>query len=745
MATRTPAGLVEYRTHYRWAVVAITGLFLALLSRFFLLQIVRGGEYRQDQLSSQQRSERIPAQRGLILDRNGVVLATDVETHDLVMRPLRVRNPERTIELLRRLLHLNDEDDAHLRELVSIGLEQKERYAEIVIRRDLVSHHSPVASVKLEVLDPPKKTLWCSQCGRNFDQVDESARTCPRNRRHKLRWNEHRTGAVCKNHGIEFTAGTACPHDGAVLRQRSYTLRCPETGTYYNNEKAVIDAHLYEMVGFEIRSSRRRVYPYRNVLAHVTGYMNQVNRKDLDRHGDTYAPGDRIGRSGTERALEKELRGTWGRRNYRLDRRYKGGPVLELPDPKRPDVPVIDGTTVRLTIDVELQRIVQKAMRYHRSGAAVVLDVHTGEILAMYSRPSFDPNLWSGRLTAAAYRAAKANPYSPMLNKALTAYAPGSVYKLVTAVAAVDLGKADLIREIQCKGYYEFGGRRFRCHNRFGHGPQDLIHAMSRSCDIYFYRVGEEMGMEQLYEYATRDFGFGRETGIEIAESVGVVPNKDWHRRQDRVWMPGFTLSTAVGQKDVRSTPLQVTRAFAGFANGGELKTTHILKQLEDRKGNVVRVVRPRVVTRYPMTAETAAGLGDSFWRVVNDEHGTAFGARMDGIEVSGKTGTAEAAEHKAGVSEDVAIWLKDDHAWFTGYAPSRKPEIAVTVFLDHGHSGGKAAAPVAMKIFKGYFSRRTSAFPLDPPREDEALPNPITAEPPQPAPGAVNKAPIDL
>ncbi len=332
-----------------------------------------------------------------------------------------------------------------------------------------------------------------------------------------------------------------------------------------------------------------------------------------------------------------------------------------------------------------------------------------------------------------------------MIDKSLTAYAPGSVYKLVTAAAGLHMLKTDFSREIMCKGYYEYGGRRFRCHNRTGHGPLDLIHAMSRSCDIFFYRLGEELGMETLHEYATKYFGFGQPTGIEIAESVGVVPNKDWHRKRDRAWMPGFTLSTAVGQKDARNTPLQVARAYAAFANGGDLRTTHVVKQLEDLDGNVLRVTRPRIEARIPLTADEMARLNDSFWRVVNDEHGTAFDARMDGMEVSGKTGTAEAAESKPGVSEEVALWLKDHHAWFAGYAPSRKPEISVAVFLDHGHSGGKAAAPVAMKIFKGYFTLRARDFAaVDEP--EEPLPNPITTTPRRTAPkGRVNDTPINL
>ena len=743
MSTWTPLGLGDYRANYRWALVAITAMFLVLFYRFFLLQIMEGDEYHQDQAAQFKDDERIPARRGQILDRKGRVLAYNVDTHDLVMNPRRVTEPERSIEHLRRLLHLSDEQYAQLRDIVAVGLENKDRTDTIVVRRDLVSERSPDSSQKLERLDPARTTLWCNHCGRNFEQVASGERNCPHNHSHKLNWNAHKTGAVCSKDRSEFTAGTACPHDGAVLRKRTYTLLDPETSQLYNNERAKIEGRLYELPGFSVRSGTRRVYPHPLLGAHLTGYINQVNDRDLKKWPERYVPGDRVGRAGLERALEAELRGEWGVRNFILDQRTRRAPKIRRPDPSRPDTPVRDGNSIRLTIDLDLQRVVKDAMRYHRSGAAVVVHVETGEVLAMYSKPSFDPNLWSGRLSRDEYRKTTSSPYTPMLNKALTAYAPGSVYKLVTAVAALDLAKTDFREKIDCNGYKEFHNRRFHCHNRFGHGHLDLIHAMSRSCDIYFYELGERLTMDTLYEYATKYFGFGHTTGIELYERAGIVPTKEWHRKRDLRWMPGFTLSTAVGQKDVRTTPLQVARAYAAFANGGRLITMSIVKHVEDARGNVVRVTPPpRVDATLPVTPDDHAGLADSFWRVVNDEHGTSFKARMDGIEVSGKTGTAEAPERKAGVSDDIARWLQEDHAWFAGYAPSRKPEISVAVFLDHGGSGGKDAGPVAMKIFKGYFAQQERDFESG----AEPGPNPITPQPNDAVdPKKINTAPIDL
>jgi len=706
MAVRSPAGLVEYRAQYRWAVIVFTVFFLILLGRFLFLQIVHGDEYRRKQDESRLRTTRVEARRGRILDRNGKVLAFNVETHDLVMMPSQVKNPDQSVERLRRLLWLNDEETEQLREIVKVGMETPGRYDRVTVRKDLANEYCPFDSTKLEALDAPVERLWCSQCGSDYEAVDSSAHRCPDNPRRRLVWNKDHTGAHCDKGSKEYVSGTACPHDGSPLKKRNYILRCSECSRQFNNEKAIIEPYLYEMPGFQVDTRLRRVYPHRNLVAHVTGYMAQVNRKDLDRHPERYVERDRIGRVGAERAFERELRGTWGKRYRILEPIEDGGPLVELPVPEREDEPMINGATVRLTLDLELQQMVRRAMRYQRSGAAVVMHVATGDVLAMYSVPSYDPNEWSGRLSREVYRATINNPYSPMINKAVTSYAPGSVYKVAPVVAGLDNGVVDVTTEIDCKGGYEFGGRRFRCHDRIGHGPVNYVQALSKSCDVYFYWLGEQLGMDTLHAYATKYFGFGQSTGIGIGESSGIVPNKDWHRRNERVWMPGFTLSTAVGQKDVRATPLQVARAFIPMANGGELIEARIVRQFEDVHGNVIRAMTRESTGRIPVSEEDMARMQEGLWRVVNDENGTAFNARLDGLEIAGKTGTAEAAESKPGVSDEIKRWLLDDHAWFVGYAPARNPEIVVCVFLEHGHSGSKAAAPVATRIFKSYFQQ---------------------------------------
>ena len=662
------------------------------------------------------------------------MLARNVETHDLVMVPSRVKNPRETEALLRKLLWLTDEEQQKLSELFRVGIENRDRFDSLVIRQDLIGEYCTNDVVKLESLAQRRRTLWSAQTGRSYYPATGSETRCPHDTTLKVSWNTARTRGVCPD-GVEYVTGASDPGDGSPLVERTWSLRCPADGQLYSNEKAIVEADLYQMPGIEVRSNLRRIYPIRNLTSHLVGYIGAVSRKDLETTKDRYGPGDRTGRSGVERSLEQELRGRYGERHTLIERMGRGGPSTERPDPDQPDVPVTDGLTVRLTIDVELQALAERAMRYHKSGAVVVADARNGEILALFSKPTFDPNAWSGRLSPDLYATTTASPFSPLLNKALTAYAPGSVYKLVTASAALHSHLTDSKREIFCPGYFEYGGRRFRCHQRTGHGTMDMVHALARSCDVYFYKLGEELGMDTLHDYALNMYGLGLPTGIEVGESLGIVPTKEWHKKQDGVFMPGFTVSTAVGQKDIKLTPLQVTRAYVALANGGRLLDLHVVKALEKADGTPVRTTELSGDKRLPLTDEEMALLKEGFWRTVNDEHGTAFDTRLEGIEVAGKTGTAEAAEHKAGVGEDIATWLLEDHAWFAGYAPARDPQIVVTVFVEHGHSGGKMAGPVAMQVIAGYLSRHQAASP----GPGGPLPNPIHGGH-EPAPDAPSK-----
>jgi len=436
--------------------------------------------------------------------------------------------------------------------------------------------------------------------------------------------------------------------------------------------------------------------------------MNEVSAKDLEKWPGVYRPGEYIGRSGVERSFEQSLRGTYGRR---VIARNSSGNENRKASAKAAQgvksVVAVDGSDLWLTLDVELQAILRQSLRFQNSGAVVVMEPYSGEIIGMFSKPEFDPNVWSGRLTRAAKKKYDDNPYAPMINKATTGYAPGSIYKVVTALAGLEEGVIHPSSSVECPGYYLFGGRKFRCHQRNGHGEDiDLSRSMTLSCDIYYYKLGETLGMDQLAHYGAEIFGLGVKTGIDIYEQGGRIPSKDWYREHGRIgWQPGFTLSVSVGQGALTSSPLQMARMYSSLVNGGFVYRPLISKQIVAQDGTVTKRFRPEVQKQLPFSEEAMGVIRDSLTRVVNDpEEGTGQLAAMERFLVAGKTGTAEAKMFAKGVSEEVSEWLKEDHAWFASYAPANNPEIVVIVFVEHGGSGGKIAAPIAKYVIEQYF-----------------------------------------
>jgi len=365
----------------------------------------------------------------------------------------------------------------------------------------------------------------------------------------------------------------------------------------------------------------------------------------------------------------------------------------------------VPGNNVVLTLDVEIQRILQSALSDQHSAAIVVMDVRNGEVLGMYSAPSFDPNEWSGRLTRDRKKYYDENPYYPMINKATTAFPPASTFKVLTALAALNTGTITHDTSINCPGYYDYAGHRFGCYNKYGHGDLQLEKALSASCDVYFYRIGEWLGMDRIEEYAMK-FGLGRRTGIEIGEEAGVVPSREWHEAHSRGgFQPGFTLSTAVGQKDIKATPLQMAMLLSEVVNGGFTVHPFVVSRVEDMQGNLVRsLVRQR---------GEAIGIPTEYLDVVkramvgtyDDPDGTGHASRLDSIRLAGKTGTAEARQVKTGVDPYVAQWLAEDHAWIVTYAPADNPTIAVACIVEHGGFGGSVAGPIVSKVIYRLFS----------------------------------------
>ena len=472
--------------------------------------------------------------------------------------------------------------------------------------------------------------------------------------------------------------------------------------------------------GLEIRVDHQRTYPESTIGSHLLGYMGRPTAEELRAAVPRrYTADSMLGRFGLERRLENDLAGYDGFEQFVADAR--GG---RLPDSHplsflaggRKGMPAEPGNDVVLTLDQDVQRILVRALRNYESGAAVVVDPADGDVLGIISKPDFDPNIWSGRLTGEAKRVVDENPYNPMLDKSVQSYFPGSVYKVVTALAALEEGVVTADELVESPGHYEFGNRVFHCHNRSGHGTIDLSTALAASADVYFYKLGERLGIDTLAVYARR-FGFGERTGLGInGESSGLVPTRSWHEQHSADgYQYGLALSTAIGQGDVRATPLQVAMAYAALANGGTLYEPRIVERVQTLDGTVVRRVEPRITRSLTDDVEHLRILHDGLERAVMDgERGTGTAAAVRVGRVAGKSGTAQVRDIDRGRFRQRVKRFRDrDHAWFAAYAPAESPRVAVVVFLEHGGAGGRDAAPVVREILERYHEEITPLFTM--------------------------------
>ncbi len=490
--------MMEYRAQNRWGVILITLLILVLASRFFYLQILAGEKYEKLAKINQIVRTRIPAERGEIRDRNGILLAGNIHTKAVSLVPHYIEDLDEVLSVLQEVLELSHERVAELREACERALEDKDaRFRSIRVSRRVVSQHCPADAYLLETREP-EPYLWCPVCGTRYDRMSGGHDQCPYDSTPLERKEEgfHQ----CSNCNRRFAMGEQCPVDGAALHHGIHNLACSRCAQPYSDQAAVLEARLHELRGVELDDVILRGYPLGTLAAHLLGYMNQVSRDDLDAHPGLYRPGDNIGRRGVERSLEEVLRGRTGEQVYvrssggrRRSPAELGADLGNL----RTEMPV-PGNNVVLTIDVRIQEILQESLGHTNSGAAVVLDVRNGEVLGIVSHPTFDSNLWSGRLTRERKARIDENPYYPMVNKATVAFPPASTFKMITTLAGLNEGIGTLDTVVNCPGFYDFSDRRFHCYNRYGHGDLDLLHAMIGSCDVYFYRLGEWLGIDRL-------------------------------------------------------------------------------------------------------------------------------------------------------------------------------------------------------------------------------------------------------
>jgi penicillin-binding protein 2 len=474
---------------------------------------------------------------------------------------------------------------------------------------------------------------------------------------------------------------------------------------------ARVETHRYALPGVVTDVQPRRHYVEGALAAHLMGQIGEIDGDQLqERAREGYRPGDIIGQAGLEAELEGHLRGRAGGRNVVVD--VAGREVEELDV-----VEAVPGGKAVLALDLDLQREAEAAFLDvpegdpARRGAAVAIDARTGDVLVMLSRPSYDPNAFAGGIDVETWKALLGDEWDPLQNRAVqNRYPPGSTHKPIVAAALLADGIVTPEARVFCPGYFRHGRRTYRCWKRGGHGWVDMHEALKQSCDVYFYTNGVKLGIDRIAHYA-RAFGLGRRTGIRLAgEAPGLIPSTEWKKRRfGVVWYPGETVSASIGQGYNEYTPLQLAVAYAALANGGKVLRPRLLLRLEARDGTVLKEFPPEVRGDVGVAPEQLAVVQRGLVAVVEEPGGTGRRARVPGVKVAGKTGTAQVVGlgHTEGMEEEEIEIRQRDHAWFGAFAPVDAPEIAVAVFVEHGLHGASAAAPVAQRILARYFEKK--------------------------------------
>lgn len=607
----------EQRLFEQRALVAaslIVAATLVLLARLALLQVVRHDHYTELSQGNRVRIEPLPASRGVILDREGRILAEN--------------RPAYQLELVREEV---PDIEATLAALVRLGLLQR-------------------------------------------DDLDDTRR---------------------------------------LIRSRRSFESVPIRLRLSEEEVARFAVSRFEFPGVHIRTRLARSYPHGELVVHALGYVGAISEQDLERiDRAAYAGTTLIGKLGIERAYEGELHGTNGFREMLVN--AQGRTVERLGDlvPQLRTQAPIAGQDLLLALDLDVQRAAEEALGANR-GAIVALDPRNGDVLALASRPGFDPNAFGRGLTRAEYRALQENIDRPLFNRALRgAYPPGSTIKPIVALAGLTYGVVEASDSRYCRGFFTLPGsrHRFRDWKKEGHGRVDLVRAIAQSCDVYFYGLAENLGVERLAEFLAH-FGLGQETGIDIGgEKSGLLPSPAWKkrafaRRADQVWFPGETVIFGIGQGYLLATPMQLAHMTAIVGARGKSWQPRLVTGLRDPVTREARALPPRLVE------EVKVGSPEDWETIVRGmlavtQGGTASAsARGAPYTIAGKTGTAQVfsvGQNEKYDESKISERLRD-HAWFVAFAPAEAPRIAVAVLVENGRSGSAAAAPVARRVMDAW------------------------------------------
>src|SRR5487761_1257074 len=471
------------------------------------------------------------------------------------------------------------------------------------------------------------------------------------------------------------------------------------------DEQAFLAAHANELPELETIEEQRRLYPSNGFAAHLIGYVGEVSEEMLDdpRYA-FYQPGDMVGRSGVEESYDPVLRGQDGSRDVVVDSHGRELGALG-------SEPAVPGKSLKLTIDLDVQEAAEKALGT-RDGAIVANDPRTGEVLAMVSRPTFDPNQFAIRIHRDEWNKLIADPEHPLLNKVIQAQlAPGSTFKLMEAIAGLQEGIAGNLK-VDCHGGAVFYGRYFKCWiaaRHQSHGITDISKGIYQSCDVFFYTLAEKLGIDKIAEWGHR-FGLGQKTGIDLPnEAAGIMPSPEWKMRNyHQEWIPSETISVGIGQGAVDVTPIQLVRAIGGLASGGALKRPHVVFPDE-----IPPDLKQYYAEQFPGSGNQNIHIDPANWQIVTDAMaevmtfaGTAGFAQLHGIDFAGKTGTAQTVSNAYKAAAGGGGAKMRDNAWFVRVTPRRNPEIAVVVLWQHG-AEGYFSARLAARVIAAYVDKQ--------------------------------------
>jgi penicillin-binding protein 2 len=592
--------------------------FTVLVVRLYALQVVHGREYGELSMDNFVSERRIVAMRGMIYDRNGVLLADNKPSFELLLTPAFC--PEKDFESVL----------SRLTEYLGLSIEE-------------------IEETRLR-----------------YESAHNLSRFVPFVVRSNMAWAE----------------------------------------------LAMVEQNMDRLAGVEVHSTTRRAYPHKHLAAHLLGYVGQISPSGLARRKpEGYRQGDVVGKTGIEMAWEKRLRGTNGRRRVVVNARGQRMPdalAQKIFDGDGIKLPAEPGQNLILSLDARLQDLAEKRFP-GREGAVVAVDPRDGFILAIASKPAFDLNLLSGRISPQLWQDMILDVDKPLTNRATHQhYPPGSTFKPVTALAALESGVLGPESKEICTGAVRFGDHNFRCWRSGGHGAISLHRAIVQSCDSYFYRAGMKAGLNAIAKMA-RSFGFGRVSGFRSCREVpGIMPDLAWYEKHSR-WgfTPGMTLSDAIGQGDVNATPIQMALAYAALANGGTLYRPQIVRRAETPTGEVIIHYPPVVRGLVRAKKENLALLVHALAGVVNEPGGTAYYRRPRNVQfqAAGKTGTAQVVKQGTDRGRNLPYDFKD-HAWFVGWAPVDSPKIVVAVINEHGGHGSSGAAPLVMELMTFYLEQ---------------------------------------